>query len=256
MGDRGTGPVGNGDQDSAVRERHRSPVRGAPPALDASRFPGSARATAGATGVFVQLQHTAEALAEAGRTDRRARRDPGARPGRARTPENLGDVLLTLRLAADQAHALVEHNAPGAVRALHAAPGPALVPADRHETMLAVAELLTEQHDQAVSLNRFHEDGPYDDADDGSGCDCVVRDVKPRQETSGGLGAAPSGRGRPAFGKGQRRGHQRRTPGWEEAPRPGGRAGSAPGRRSAPDHVPSARSRREPSSAVGSPASF
>ncbi|MFF3787470.1 hypothetical protein [Streptomyces sp. NPDC001933] len=39
--------------------------------------------------------------------------------------------------------------------------------------MVAVAALLTQQHDGAVTLNTRHEDGTYeDDPDDGYGCDC------------------------------------------------------------------------------------
>ncbi|MHA4820340.1 hypothetical protein ACXZ65_39015, partial [Streptomyces aculeolatus] len=53
-------------------------------------------------------------------------------------------------------------------------PGTAPLPGDAHETVVAVAALLTEQHDQAVTLNRSHPDGAYKDAGDGFGCGCGV----------------------------------------------------------------------------------
>ncbi|MER5554866.1 hypothetical protein ABT001_24885 [Streptomyces sp. NPDC002793] len=60
--------------------------------------------------------------------------------------------------------------APGTVRALDAAPASALIPADVHETVVAVAE----QHTSTVTLNRHHEVGAFEDPEDGFRCGCDI----------------------------------------------------------------------------------
>ncbi|MFB6984640.1 hypothetical protein ACNPQN_32855 [Streptomyces sp. NPDC056297] len=130
-----------------------------------------------AAGLFVQLEHQAEALRELGRAiSRIAGRGETVlpAPGRPGQPANLSDTLTALQSVSEQVRALVARHAPGTVRALDAAPGSAPIPADVHETVVAVAGLLTEQHDGTVTLNRRHEDGAYEDSGDGFECGCDV----------------------------------------------------------------------------------
>ncbi|MFD3728780.1 hypothetical protein [Streptomyces sp. NPDC058671] len=130
-----------------------------------------------ASAFFVQLQQNADALKElgqaVGRIVERGEAELPA-PAGAGQPANLTDALEALRSVSEQIHGLVARHASTTVRALHDAPGSAPVPADVHETVVAVADLLAEQHDQAVTLTRRHEDGTYEDSDDGFGCGCDV----------------------------------------------------------------------------------
>jgi hypothetical protein len=88
-----------------------------------------------------------------------------------------------LRSASDTIHGLADQHASTTVRALHAAPGSAPIPADAHQTVKAVAALLTQQHDGAVTLTTRHEEGAYeDDPDDGYGCGCDVTIVSDGEE--------------------------------------------------------------------------
>ncbi|WP_318212274.1 hypothetical protein [Streptomyces sp. SJL17-1] len=131
-----------------------------------------------ASALFVQLRHTADALQELGRAvGRVAERGEAVVPAAAGAgqPANLGDALATLRAVSGQIHGLVARHASTTVRALHAAPGTAPVPADAHEAVAAVAALLAEQHDRAVTLNTRHADGEYEpESDGGFGCGCDV----------------------------------------------------------------------------------
>ncbi|MGW7071878.1 hypothetical protein ACWGII_41270 [Streptomyces sp. NPDC054855] len=130
-----------------------------------------------ASALFVQLQHTADALGELGHAlgriaERGETQVPApAGPGQ---PANLGDALATLQSVSEQIHGLAARHASTTVRALHAAPASAPRPGDVHETVVAVAALLAEQHGQAVTLNRRHEDAEFEDPDDGFGCGCDV----------------------------------------------------------------------------------
>ncbi|MGV9884755.1 hypothetical protein [Streptomyces sp. NPDC003006] len=130
-----------------------------------------------ASALFVQLQHTADALGELGgalgRIGERGETQMSAPAGPGQ-PANLGDALATLRSVSEQIHGLAARHASTTVRALHAAPASAPRPADVHETVAAVAALLAEQHGQAVTLNRHHEDGESEDPDDEFGCGCDV----------------------------------------------------------------------------------
>lgn len=130
-----------------------------------------------ASALFVQLRHGAEALAElalsAGRIVERGEAELPA-PAETGQPANLADALVALRTVSDAVHGLVDGHASTTVRALHAAPGAAPLPGDAHETVVAVAALLAEQHDQAVTLNQRHPDGAFEDADDGFGCGCGI----------------------------------------------------------------------------------
>ncbi|MFE6225322.1 hypothetical protein [Streptomyces sp. NPDC057854] len=130
-----------------------------------------------ASALFVQIQHTADALAELGRAvGRIAERGEAEVPAPAAPGEraNLADALAALRTVSEQLHALADQHASPTVRALHAAPGSAPVPADAHETVAAVAGLLTEQYGQAVTLKRAHEDGDFEERGDGFGCGCGI----------------------------------------------------------------------------------
>ncbi|WP_405417542.1 hypothetical protein [Streptomyces microflavus] len=132
-------------------------------------------AATAAAGLFVQLEHQAEALQELGRAvGRIAGRGETVLPAQAGPgqPANLADALAALQSVSQQIRALVAQHAPGTVRALDAAPASAPIPADVHETVVAVAELLTEQHTGTVTLNRRHEDGAFEDPEDGFGCGC------------------------------------------------------------------------------------
>ncbi|MFE2094182.1 hypothetical protein [Streptomyces sp. NPDC059460] len=136
-----------------------------------------------ASGLFVQLQHHADALQELGRAvGRIAERGEVELPAPAvpGQPANLGDALAALQSMSEQVRGLVTRHASTTVRALHAAPGSAPVPADVHETVVAAAALLAEQHGGAVRLNRRHEDGAYED--DGFGCGCDITLVTGNEE--------------------------------------------------------------------------
>ncbi|MEU6019650.1 hypothetical protein ABZ826_38585 [Streptomyces sp. NPDC047515] len=95
---------------------------------------------------------------------------------------NLSDGLATLRSVSETIHGLVARHASTTVHALNAAPSSAPVPADAHQTVGDVAALLAEQHDGAVTLNTYHEDGAYEDSDDGFGCGCDVTIVSGGEE--------------------------------------------------------------------------
>ncbi|MFJ6615062.1 hypothetical protein ACIQPT_32860 [Streptomyces sp. NPDC091289] len=130
-----------------------------------------------AAGLFVQLEHQAEALQELGRAvGRIAGRGETVLPAPAGPgqPANLADALAALRSVSEQVRSLVARHAPGIVRTLDAAPASAPIGADMHETVAAVAGLLTEQHDGTVTLNRHHEDGEFEDPDDDFGCGCDI----------------------------------------------------------------------------------
>lgn len=130
-----------------------------------------------AAGLFVQLEHQAEALQELGRAvGRIAGRGETVLPAPAGPgqPANLADALAALQSVSEQVRALVARHAPATVRALDAAPASAPIGADVHETVVAVAGLLAEQHDGTVALNRRHEDGAFEDPDDGFGCGCDI----------------------------------------------------------------------------------
>jgi hypothetical protein len=130
-----------------------------------------------AAGLFVQLEHQAEALQELGRAvGRIAGRGETVQPAPAGPgqPANLADALAALQSVSEQVRALVARHAPATVRALDAAPASAPVGADVHETVVAVAGLLAEQHDGTVTMNRRHEDGAFEDPDDGFGCGCDI----------------------------------------------------------------------------------
>ncbi|MFD9047953.1 hypothetical protein [Streptomyces zaomyceticus] len=138
-----------------------------------------------ASALFVQLQHSADALQELGRAvGRIAERGEAVVPAPAGSGRlgNLGDALEALRSVSEQIHGLVDQQASTTVRALHGAPSAAPVPADVHQTVVAVAGLLAEQRDQAVKLSRSHEDGAYEDPDDGFGCGCHVQILGSEEE--------------------------------------------------------------------------
>ncbi|MFB7257507.1 hypothetical protein [Streptomyces nojiriensis] len=131
-----------------------------------------------ASALFVQLRYSADALAElqraVGRVVERGEAELVA-PAGAGQPTNLSDALESLRALSDTIHGLVARHASTTVRALHAAPGSAPVPADAHQTVAAVAALLGERREGTVTLNTGHEDGDYDPHDDdGFGCGCDV----------------------------------------------------------------------------------
>ncbi|MFD0341184.1 hypothetical protein ACFVH0_21345 [Streptomyces sp. NPDC127117] len=139
-----------------------------------------------ASALFVQLQYSADALQElacaVGRIVERGEAELPAQAG-AGQPTNLSDALETLRSVSDTIHGLAAQHASTTVRALHAAPSSAPMPADAHQTVEAVAALLTQQHDGAVTLNTRHEDGAYqDDPDDNYGCGCDVTIVSGDEE--------------------------------------------------------------------------
>ncbi|MYV67218.1 hypothetical protein GT043_15020 [Streptomyces sp. SID2131] len=129
-----------------------------------------------ASAVFVQLQYSADALDELGRAvERIAERGETRLPVRADAEQtaNLADALESLRAVSDTIHGLVTRHASTTVHDLHITPGSAPLPNDHHETVVAVARLLTEQHEGAVTLNTLHEEGAYK-PDDGFGCGCDV----------------------------------------------------------------------------------
>ncbi|MFB7211088.1 hypothetical protein [Streptomyces sp. NPDC056255] len=141
-----------------------------------------------ASALFVQLQYSADALQElacaVGRIVERGEAELPA-PAGAGQPANLSDALETLRSVSDTIHGLADRHASTTVRALHAAPSSAPMPADAHQTVKAVAALLTQQHDGAVTLTTRHEEGAYeDDPDDGYGCGCDVTIVSGGEEYS------------------------------------------------------------------------
>ncbi|WP_327391295.1 hypothetical protein OG728_39670 (plasmid) [Streptomyces microflavus] len=142
-------------------------------------------AATAAAGLFVQLEHQADALQELGRAvGRIAGRGETVLPDQAGSgqPANLADALAALQSVSEQVRALVAHHAPGTVRALDAAPASAPIPADVHETVVAVAELLAMQHTGTVTLNRRHEDGAFEDPEDGFGCGCDITLHTPEEE--------------------------------------------------------------------------
>ncbi|MBT2540542.1 hypothetical protein J7E99_07455 [Streptomyces sp. ISL-44] len=145
-----------------------------------------------ASALFVQLQSSADALQELGRAVGRIVERGEAElvaPAGAGQPANLGDALQSLRSVSDTLHDLVARHASTTVRALHAAPRSAPVPADAHETVVAVAALLTNQHDGAVTLTSVHEDGEYDPEDDsGFVCGCYVTILADGEEYNFGRG--------------------------------------------------------------------
>ncbi|MEU5288501.1 hypothetical protein AB0G97_31490 [Streptomyces sp. NPDC020755] len=130
-------------------------------------------AATAAAGLFVQLEHQAEALQELGRAvGRIAGRGETVLPAPAGPGQeaNLADALAALQSVSEQVRALVAQHAPGTVRALDAAPASAPIPADVHETVVAVAG----QHTGTVTLNRRHEVGAFEDPEDGFGCGCDI----------------------------------------------------------------------------------
>ncbi|MFI1189801.1 hypothetical protein [Streptomyces californicus] len=134
-------------------------------------------AATAAAGLFVQLEHQAEALQELGQAvGRIAGRGETVLPAPAGPgqPANLANALAALQSVSEQVRALVARHAPDAVRALDAAPASAPLPADVHATVVAVAELLAGQHTGTVTLNRHHEDGEFEDPEDGFGCGCDI----------------------------------------------------------------------------------
>ncbi|WLQ69338.1 hypothetical protein [Streptomyces glycanivorans] len=134
-------------------------------------------AATAAAGLFVQLEHQAEALQElGGAVGRIAGRGETVLPAPAEPGQeaNLADALAALQSVSQQVRALVAQHAPGIVRALDAAPASAPIAADVHATVVAVAELLTKQHNGTVTLNRRHEDGAFEDPEDGFGCGCDI----------------------------------------------------------------------------------
>ncbi|MEU0698152.1 hypothetical protein ABZ349_29825 [Streptomyces niveus] len=127
--------------------------------------------------LFVQLQHNADALTELGRAVGRIVERGEAElpaPAGAGQSANLSDALEALRAVSGTLHDLVARHASTTVRALYAAPGSAPLPADAHAAVVAVAGLLAEQYDGAVTLNTRHEDGAYVETDDGLGCGCGI----------------------------------------------------------------------------------
>ncbi len=141
-----------------------------------SLYPPQDAATV-ASALLVQLRHNADALTElVGAVGRIVERGEAELPVPAGTgePANLADALATLRTVATTVNGLVDRHASTTVRALHAAPSTAVLPADVHETVGAVAALLAKQHDQEVTLNRRHLDGAYEDDGSGFGCGCDV----------------------------------------------------------------------------------
>lgn len=136
-------------------------------------------AAAVASALFVQLRNGADALVElarsAGRIVERGETELPAPAGPGQ-PANLADALVALQTVSDAVHGLVDGHAPTTVRALHVAAGTAPLPGDAHETVVAVAALLAEQHDQAVTLNQRHHDGAFEDGDFGCGCSVTLAD--------------------------------------------------------------------------------
>ncbi|MGW4954799.1 hypothetical protein [Streptomyces parvulus] len=127
--------------------------------------------------LFVQLQHTADAFKMLGHAlGQIAKRGemPLPAPAGPEQSANLGDALITLRSMSEQIHGLTARHAATTVRALHIAEASAPRPADAHETVAAVATLLNGQLGQAVTLNRRHADGEFEDPNDGFGCGCDV----------------------------------------------------------------------------------
>ncbi|MFE5902404.1 hypothetical protein ACFQ67_34050 [Streptomyces sp. NPDC056488] len=130
-----------------------------------------------ASALLVQLRNNANALTElvraVGRVVERGEAELPA-PADPGQPANLADALTALRTVADAVHGLVDRHASTTVRALDAAPSTAALPEDVHETVVAVAALLSEQHDQAVTLTRRHPNGMYEDDGEGFGCGCDI----------------------------------------------------------------------------------
>ncbi|MGP3991501.1 hypothetical protein [Streptomyces sp. 3N207] len=131
-----------------------------------------------ASALFLQLQHSADALAalrravghiaERGETELLDSAGPGQ-------PANLADALQQLHRASNDLHRLVSRHASTTVRALAAAKSCAPIPRNAHETIVAVARLLEDQHDDQVQLNERHGPGEDDPAaDDVFGCSCDI----------------------------------------------------------------------------------
>ncbi|MGW3954031.1 hypothetical protein ACWEKM_24625 [Streptomyces sp. NPDC004752] len=141
-----------------------------------------------ASALFVQLQKNADALQELrramGRIVQRGEAELPAPAGPGQ-PANLADALDALLTVSSEIHGLVDRHASTTVHALHVAPGSAPVPSDAHQTVVAVAALLAEQHDGAVTLKEWHADGTYDpEGDRGLGCGCEVLIVNNGEEYS------------------------------------------------------------------------
>ncbi|MFF2654298.1 hypothetical protein [Streptomyces sp. NPDC058045] len=153
-------------------------------------------AAAVASALFIQLRHGADALTEltrsVGRIIERGEAELRAPAGPGQ-PANLADALAALRTVSETIHGLVDRHGSTTVRALHAAPGTAPLPGSAHETVVAVAALLTEQSSLAVTLNRRHPDGAYEDADDGFGWAATSRSPATTRSTASTEGTA-SGR--------------------------------------------------------------
>ncbi|MFG2767844.1 hypothetical protein [Streptomyces rubiginosohelvolus] len=135
-------------------------------------------AATAAAGLFIQLEHQAEALQELGRAvGRIAGRGETVLPAPAAPgqPANLADALATLQRVSEQVHSLIAENASATVSALEAAPASAALGADVHTTVAAVAVLLAEQHPGTVTLNRHADDAAFEDIDDSDGwCGCSI----------------------------------------------------------------------------------
>ncbi|WP_424215810.1 hypothetical protein ACN20G_27015 (plasmid) [Streptomyces sp. BI20] len=131
-----------------------------------------------ASALFVQLRQNAASLQELGRAIERIGErgdvelpDP-AGPGQ---PPNLATALETLGALAEQLEGLVARHAGATVDAIRAAAPSTSHPADAHETLVAVAALLTEQAEGRVTLMRAHADGEYvPDSDGEPDCGCQV----------------------------------------------------------------------------------
>jgi len=100
---------------------------------------------------------------------------PKSSTRQARQPANLADALQQLHRASNDLHRLVSRHASTTVRALAAAKSSAPIPQNAHETIVAVARLLEDQHDDQVQLNERHGPGEDDPAaDDVFGCSCDI----------------------------------------------------------------------------------
>lgn len=145
-------------------------------------------AATAASALFVQLQANADALAALRRAiGRMAQRGEvvipqPAGPGQM---ENLSDALDRILELANDVYRLVDRNASTVVRSLHAATGTAALPENAHETLVAVAALLSDQHDGQVTVNQRHAEDEYDpSADGGFGCSCDVTIISHGEEYS------------------------------------------------------------------------
>ncbi|MEU1223062.1 hypothetical protein [Streptomyces microflavus] len=168
-------PVGSMEMIGAAEETTRAVVTAlsSPWAL----YTPQDAATA-AAGLFIQLEHQAQALQELARAvERIAARGETVLPAPAGPgqPANLADALAALQRVSEQIRSLVAENASATVRALEAAPASAPLGADVHTTVAAVAVLLAEQHPGTVTLNRHTDDAAFEEPDDGDGwCGCSI----------------------------------------------------------------------------------